>query len=64
MADTVGLTMGELDRLQIVTRIAERRLTQRRAATLLGRSERQVRRLYRAARRRQGAGVTPPGSPE
>ena len=27
MADTVGLTMGELDRLQIMTRIAERRLT-------------------------------------
>ncbi len=29
MATTVGLTMGELDRLQILTRLAERRLTQR-----------------------------------
>src|SRR5690349_23263160 len=48
MADTVGLTMEELDRLQIVTRIAERRLTRRRAAALLGLSERQIRRLYRA----------------
>jgi len=48
MADTVGLTMGELDRLQIVTRIAERRLTRRRAAELLGLSERQVRRLSQA----------------
>ena len=50
MADTVGLTMGELDRLQLMTRIAERRLTRRRAAALLGLSERQVRRLYRAFR--------------
>jgi hypothetical protein len=51
MADMVGLTMGELDRLHIMTRIAERRLTRRRAAVLLGLSERQVRRLYRAFRR-------------
>jgi hypothetical protein len=48
MADTVGLTMEELDRLQVMTRIAERRLTRRRAAALLGLSERHVRRLYRA----------------
>jgi len=48
MAETVALTMGELDRLQIMTRIAERRLTRRKAAALLGLSERQVRRLYRA----------------
>jgi transposase len=47
MADTVGLTMEELDRLQVMTRIAERRLTRRRAAALLGLSERHVRRLYR-----------------
>ena len=51
MADTVGLTMEELDRLQIMTQLAERRLTRRRAAALLGLSERQVRRLYRALRR-------------
>ena len=51
MADTVGLTMEELDRLQIMTRIAERRLTRRRAAALLELSERQVRRLYGAFRR-------------
>ena len=47
MADTVGLTMGELDRLQVMTRIAERRLTRRKAAALLDLSERHVRRLYR-----------------
>src|SRR6058998_1751000 len=39
--------MAELDRLHLMTRIAERRLTRRRAAALLGLSERQVRRLYR-----------------
>jgi len=47
MAETVALTMGELDRLQVMTRIAERRLTRRKAAGLLKLSERQVRRLYR-----------------
>ena len=48
MAETVALTIGELDRLQVLTRIAERRLTRRKAAALLKLSERQVRRLYRA----------------
>src|SRR5687767_909229 len=57
MADTVGLTMGELDRLQIMTRIAERRLTRRRAAALLDLSERQVRRLFRAFARAGAAGL-------
>jgi len=57
MADTVGLTMGELDRLQIMTRIAERRLTRRKAAALLGLSERQVRRLLRRFRRAGAAGL-------
>ena len=40
--------MKELDRLDVMTRIAARRLTRRRAAALLQISERQVRRLYRA----------------
>src|SRR5262249_39597982 len=57
MAATVVLTMGELDRLQIMTRLAERRLTRRRAAALLGLSERQVRRLYRAFQREGAAGL-------
>jgi hypothetical protein len=57
MAETVGLTMGELDRLHVMTRIAERRLTRRRAAQLLGLSERQVRRLYGAFARAGAAGV-------
>ena len=57
MAETVALTMGELDRLQIMTQLAERRLTRRRAAALLGLSERQVRRLYRVFRRDGAKGL-------
>jgi len=57
MTDTVGLTMEELDRLQIMTRIAERRLTRRRAAELLSLSERQVRRLFWAFARVGAAGL-------
>lgn len=48
MPEQVTLTMTELDRLQVLTRIAERRVTQRRAAGLLQLSERHVRRLYAA----------------
>jgi hypothetical protein len=46
MPESLTLSMTELDRLQVLTRIAERRLSRRRAAVLLGLSERQVRRLY------------------
>src|SRR5213592_95740 len=48
MAGPLTLSMKELDRLQVLTRIAERRLTRRRAAGLLQIGERQVRRLDRA----------------
>lgn len=48
MPESLSLTMQELDRLQALTRIAERRLTRRRAAVLLALSERQVCRLYKA----------------
>src|SRR5438128_4625074 len=57
MPETVALTMGELDRLQVMSQLAERRLTRRRAAALLGLSERQIRRLYRAFRRAGAAGL-------
>jgi hypothetical protein len=49
--------MTELDRLQVLTRIAERRLSRRRAAVLLGLSERQVRRLYEAFTQAGAAGL-------
>ena len=54
-AGTVTMSARELDRLEVLGRVAERRLTQRRAAEQLGLSERQVRRLCRALDQ-QGAG--------
>lgn len=57
MPGPLTLSMKELDRLQLMTRIAERRLTRRRAAGLLQLSERQVRRLYRAFVRDGAAGL-------
>ena len=51
MTGRISLSMQELDRLQIMTQLAERRLTRRRAAELLGLSERPVRRLVRAFKR-------------
>jgi transposase len=46
------LTMSkkELTRLEVMQRLEEKRLKQREAATILGISERHVRRLYRAYR--------------
>ena len=56
MANMVALTMGELDRLQVITRIAERRLTRRRAATLRGARDHELRALRgRTAATRAGA---------
>jgi transposase len=51
MTGHVTLSVRELDRLDLMVRITERRLTQRHAAELLGVSERQVRRLYRGYKR-------------
>ena len=55
MTGHVTLSVRELDRLDVMVRIAERRLTQRYAAELLAVSERQVRRLYQGYKR-DGAG--------
>lgn len=57
MTEHVTLSRKELDRLQMMTRIAEKRLTRKRAAELLGMSERQVRRLYAAYQTRGAAGL-------
>ncbi|MFT5497805.1 MAG: transposase [Kiritimatiellia bacterium] len=51
------LTMKEAERLELMTRIAERRLTERAAAEQMGLSERQVRRLYRSCKRDGAAGL-------
>ena len=50
------MSKQELDRVQIMDRIAERRLTQVEAAQMLGLGTRQVGRLYRAYKR-DGAGA-------
>lgn len=57
MTEHLTLSHEELDRLQIMTRVAGRRLSQRRAAELLGLTERQVRRLYRAFKAHGAAGL-------
>jgi hypothetical protein len=54
---TVTMSNQELDRLEVLGRVAERRLTQRRAADQLGLSERQVRRLCRALGQQGAAGL-------
>src|SRR2546428_13237545 len=51
------LRRKELDRRQVLTRTAERRLTRRRAPELLQIGERQVRRLYRASVQDGAAGL-------
>lgn len=47
----------ELDRLEVLQRVLDRRLTQRRAATMLDLGERQVQRLCRALRKHGPAGL-------
>jgi len=54
---TVTMSAKELDRLEILGRVAERRLTQRQAAAQLGLTERQVGRLCRALRQQGAAGL-------
>ena len=51
------MSYEELDRVSVVERVIERRLTQREAARMLGLTSRQVRRLRRASERRLPAGA-------
>ena len=55
--DLLTLSTREMDTLAIITRLAERRMTQAQAARSLDRSERQVRRLLRAFERDGPAGL-------
>src|SRR5882724_953029 len=57
MMGHVTMSVKELDRVQLMTRLAERRLTQRHAGELLGLTERQVRRLYRAFKAQGAQGL-------
>jgi hypothetical protein len=58
MTEHATLSHKELDRLQILTRLAEKRLTQRQAGELMGVTERQVRRIYRAFQVEGAAALT------
>jgi transposase-like protein len=49
--ETVTMSYEELDRVGVIERVIERRLTQREAARMLGLTSRQVRRLRRAYER-------------
>jgi transposase len=53
--ETVSMSYEELDRVRVIERVIEKRLTQREAARMLGLTSRQVRRLHRAYAR-DGAG--------
>ena len=56
-ARTLTMSTRELDRLEILGRVTERRLTQRQAAEQLGLGLRQVERLCRALREQGAAGL-------
>ena len=55
--ETVTMSRKELDRLEVVSRVLERRLSQRGAAEQLGLSERQLRRLCRTLAQHGAAGL-------
>ena len=56
-AGNLTMSAKELDRLEIISRVIERRLTQRNAADQLGLSLRHVERLCRALRTNGAAGL-------
>ncbi len=56
-AGNLTMSVRELDRLEIISRVVERRLTQRKAADRLGLSLRQVERLCRTFRTDGAAGL-------
>ena len=49
--ETVTMSYEELDRVSVIERVIEKRLTQREAARMLGLTSRQVRRLRHAYER-------------
>ena len=55
--DLTTLSTREMDRLQVVLRIADRRLTQTAGAQILGISDRQMRRIYRRFAQEGAAGL-------
>jgi len=55
--DLLTLSTAEMDKLTIIARLAERRMTQAQAAASLQRSERQIRRMLRAFEAEGAAGL-------
>jgi transposase-like protein len=55
--ETVSMSYEELDRVSVIERVLEKRLTQREAARILGLTSRQVRRLRRAYGRDGAVGL-------
>lgn len=56
-ARTLTMSVKELDRLELLGRVIERRMTQRQAAAQLGLSLRQVERLCQALRQQGASGL-------
>jgi len=57
------MSYEELDRVRVIERVIEKRLTQREAARMLGLTSRQVRRLERAYARDGAGSRSPPSAP-
>ena len=57
MSGHLVMSNRKLDRVQVLVRVSERRLTQREAARVLGVTERQLRRLWKAYRQHGAAGL-------
>jgi hypothetical protein len=57
MSGHLVMSNRELDRLQVLVRVSEQRLTQREAARVLGVTERQLRRLWKAYQQHGAAGL-------
>lgn len=55
--DIIHMSLRELKRLKVIEEVIERRITQKRAALMVGLSERQVRRLVGAVREEGGIGI-------
>lgn len=55
--DIIGMSLGEVKRLKVVQEAIDRHITQRTAASMLGLSERQVRRLVRSVRGEGDKGI-------
>ena len=59
--DTVTMSPKELRRVHVIRQVREKRITQREAGTLLGLTDRQIRRLLRRVEQEGDQGLVPRG---